>query len=304
MWFKNLLLYRFTSDFAIDANTLSEQLQALAFKPCGNRDLSQYGWVSPMGDLSEELYHSANGCYLLCARKEEKILPSTVIRDKLEEKLKLIEQQEDRRVQRKEKETLKEEIVFDCLPQAFTRSRRTYGYIDIKNGWLCLDSSSFTKAEEWMKLLRDSIGSLPVVPMQVSESPAVIMTGWLRGEPLPAKLELGGECELREQREDGSLVRCKNQELLGEEIETHLNAGKQVAKLVLQWDESLQFLLSDDLSLKRLKFGETLITEARDSADGDRAAEFDANFALMTGTLQHFIPELLGFFGQQRPDPV
>lgn len=305
MWFKNLLLYRFTSPFETDTDALADLLQNNAFKPCGRQDISQYGWVSPMGqDLSDELYHAANGCLMLCARREEKVLPASVIREKLDAKVKMIEAQEDRRVYRKEKETLKDEIMFDCLPQAFTKSQRTYGYIDTREGWLCIDSGSYNKAEEWMKLLRDSLGTLPVVPVQVSESPAVIMTGWLRGEMLPEDLELGDECELREQREDGSIVRCKKQELLGEEIEPHLNAGKQAVKLALNWDESMQFMLADDLSIKRIKFGEQLIAESRDSSDGDKAAEFDADFALMTGTVQRFIPRLLNYFGDHRKDPV
>lgn len=304
MWFKNLLLYRFTSPFESNPDELGQLLEKNAFTPCRSQDTSRYGWVPPMGDLSEELHFSAQGRIMLCARREEKVLPSAVIREKLDDKIKLIQENEDRPVYRKEKETLKEEIIFDCLPQAFTRSQRTFGYIDVNNGWLCIDSSSFTKAEEWMKLLRDTLGSLPVVPIQVSESPAIVMTSWLRGAQLPEHLELGDECELREPREEGSIIRCKKQELLAEEIDPHLQAGKQVVKLALSWDESLQLILSEDLSIKRLKFGEQLVTEAQDSADGDKAAQFDADFAIMTGTLERFIPDLLSYFGNPKADPV
>ena len=304
MWFKNLLLYRFTAPFEYTTEELSELLVSNEFTPCRSQDTSKYGWVSPMGELSQELYFSAQGRVMLCARREEKVLPSSVIREKLEEKIKSIQTEEDRTVYRKEKETLKEEIVFDCLPQAFTRSQRTYGYIDIKNGWLCIDSSSYNKAEEWMKLLRESLGSLPVVPLQVSESPAIVMTSWLRGESMPERLLLGDECELREPREEGSIIRCKKQELLAEEIDLHLQAGKQVVKLALHWDESVQLILADDLSIKRLKFGEQLLTEAQDNAEGDKAAQFDADFALMAGAFERFIPDLLGYFGNTKKDPV
>lgn len=297
MWFKNLLLYRFTSPFTCVVENLNELLEKNAFSPCRSHDTSKYGWVSPMGEQGDELHFSAQGRILLCARREEKVLPSAVVKEKLEEKIRSIEAEQDRPVYRKEKETLKEEIIFDCLPQAFTRSQRTYGYIDVQNGWLCIDSSSHNKAEDWMKLLRDSLGSLPVIPVQVSESPAVIMTSWLRGEPLPDHFELGDECELREQREEGSIIRCKKQELLAQEIDPHLQAGKQVVKLSMQWNDCLQLLVADDLSLKRLKFGEKLVSEARDMAEGDRAAQFDADFALMTGTLENFIPGLLAGFG-------
>lgn len=304
MWFKNLLLYRFTTPFEHAAEELSQLLEKNSFTPCRSQDNSKYGWVPPMGELGEELHFSAQGRVMLCARREEKVLPSAVIREKLEEKVKLIQTKEDRPVYRKEKESLKEEIIFDCLPQAFTRSQRTFGYIDINNGWLCIDSSSYNKAEEWMKLLRESLGSLPVVPVQVSESPAIVMTSWLRGSTLPDRLELGDECELREPREEGSIIRCKKQELLAEEIEPHLHSGKQAVKLALRWDESLQLILSEDLSIKRLKFGDQLVNEAQESAGGDKAAQFDADFAIMTGTLERFIPDLLSYFGDAKKQAV
>jgi len=53
-----------------------------------------------------------------------------------------------------------------------------------------------------------------------------------------------------------------------------------------------------------LKFSEQLISEAQDSSDGDKAAQFDADFALMVLTLKRFIPDLLSYFGEQRPTPV
>ncbi len=255
-----------------------------------------------MGELSEELYHSANGCLMLCARREDKILPASVIRDKLDSKVRQIENAEDRRVYRKEKETLKEEIIFDCLPQAFTKSQRQYGFIDIEKGWLCIDSSSYTQAEAWIKLLRESLGSLPVVLLQTKESAHIVMTEWLKTGTLPEHLSLGGECELKEASEGGSIARLKNHDLISSETEAHLEAGKQVAKLGLQWNEQLQFTLQDDLAIKKLKFSETLVTEAQEASDGDKAAQFDADFALMTRSIQEFIPQLLAYFGGIRGD--
>ena len=57
------------------------------------------------------------------------------------------------------------------------------------------------------------------------------MTAWLAHRNLPDDFVLGEECELREPGEDGGVVRCRGVDLLSEEVETHLNAGKQVARL-------------------------------------------------------------------------
>ncbi len=304
MWFKNLLLYRFTSPFELSAEDFEAQLEEHRFTPCGRHDQSRYGWVSPLGDKQTALTHSANGCIMLCARKEEKVLPAAVIRERLNDKIGEIEAKEDRKVYSKEKETLKEDILHDCLPQAFTRSSRIYAYIAPKDGWLLIDSSSAGKAEEFMKQLRDSLGTLPVVPVQVKASPAIVMTEWLRQASIPQGLELGDECELREPGDGGSVVRCKNQDLLAEEIDVHLNAGKQVVKLGLLWDEQINLVLHEDLSIKRLKFADKLVNESEEASGGDKLVQFDADFALMNMTLQVFIPALLNYFGDARPDPV
>lgn len=304
MWFKNLLIYRFSSPFSLDLETLEAQLEEQAFTPCGKRDTSKYGWVSPMGEHSELLSHTANGKTLLCTRREEKIIPASVIRERVEEKAAEIEAREDRKVFKKEKDSIKEEVMFDCLPQAFTRSSKTYAYIDPQNGWFIVDASSAKKAEDLCSLLRDSLGSLPVVPAQTSESPSVIMTSWLRGEDAPAKLDILDECEMREPGEDGSIIRCKRQDLFGDEVGSHLDNGKLVHKLAVDWDDQLKMLLNDDLSIKRLKFCEALLTEAEDAGSEDPAAKLDADFALMSATLTEFLPQLLNYFGGSKAEPI
>jgi recombination associated protein RdgC len=297
MWFKNLLVYRFTSPVTITSNELAKQLTEQAFKPCGKQDTHRFGWVPPMTDLSEELYHSANGCMMVCARREEKVLPAAVIKEKLDEKIAHLEITEDRRIYSKEKQNIKDDIIFECLPQAFTKSQRTYAYIDPQQGWLLIDSSSTNKAEELIKLLRQSLGTLPVIPVQTNESPSVIMSGWLQGEHLPRHMDLGSECELQEPSEEGSILRCKRQDLYAPEVEQHLNTGKKVVKLAIDWNESLQCIITDSMEIKRIKFADKLINEADDASDGDRAAQFDADFSVMTLGLREFVTALLNFFG-------
>lgn len=298
MWFKNCLIYPFSNPQEWDEDSLNDKLIESEFKPCGKTEPSQYGWVAPLGQGHSLLSHWGNGCFMICARKEERILPAAVVKEKLLDKVRVIEANEDRRVYRKEQLSLKEEIVHDCLPQAFTRSSLTFAYIDTRNHWLIIDASSAGKAEALMSLLRNSIGSLPVLLPQVVDSPAVVMSNWLTSAELPPLLEVGQECELREAGEDGSIIRCKNQDLHSEEVTQHLNTGKQAVKLAVHWDESLQCILSEDLSLKRLKFADTLLSQADDEAgDGDAAVKFDADFALMTGQFAELVPQILAWFG-------
>lgn len=304
MWFKNCLFYRLSEDLNWDEESLAEQLEKQKFSPCGKREPSKYGWVSPLGQEHDQLQHWSNGCFMICARKEEKILPAAVIKDKLLEKVQLIEAREDRKVYRKEQQTLKEDIIHDCLPQAFTRSQRTFAFIDTRNHWLYIDASSHGKAEALINLLRETLGSLPLMLPQVQESPAVIMSQWLRAEDVPQDIVLGNECELREFGEEGSIIRCKNQDLLSDEISQHLDAGKQVVKLALNWQDSIQMMLGDDLSLKRLKFSDKLITEGEEAGDADPIARFDADFSLLSAEFARLTPSVLEWFGGRRADPI
>jgi recombination associated protein RdgC len=123
------------------------------------------------------------------------------------------------------------------------------------------------------------------------------MTGWLATGGLPPGFVLEDECELRGPGEDGGVVRCKGEDLIGDEVRVHLNAGKQVTRLALSWNQRIGLLLQDDLTLRRLRFLD-LVQEQVGSERTDTAEQvFDAEFALMTGELAQFLTCLIEGFG-------
>ncbi len=297
MWFKNIRAYRLTSPFTLSPEQLGEQLAQRAFQPCGKSQALSIGWVPPLGGETTALVHAAAGRMLLKLKREEKLLPAVVVREQLEEKVAAIESEQARKVYRKERLTLKDEIVQDCLPRAFTRSAAVHAYIDTAANWIFVDAASAARAEELLNLLRECIGSFPLLLPQVNDAPAAVMTGWLLHRNLPGDFELGQECELREPGEEGGVVRCRGVDLLSEEVETHLHAGKQVARLSLAWDERLQLVLAEDLCLRRLKFADELMKENEDIPEADDAARLDADFALMADAVSSLQARIMTLFG-------
>ena len=297
MWFKNIRAYRLTSNFDLSPEQLGAKLAQRAFRPCAKSQALALGWVPPLGDESEELAHAAGGRLLLKLKREEKLLPSTVVREQLEEKVALIEADQGRKVYRKERLSLKDEILQDCLPRAFSRSTAVYAYIDPRARWIFVDAASAGRAEEFLNLLRECIGSFPVLLPQVNNAPGATMTAWLAHRNLPDDFVLGEECELREPGEDGGVVRCRGVDLLSEEVETHLNAGKQVARLALAWEDRLSLVLAEDLCLRRLRFSDELMKENEDIPEADNAARLDADFALMSDAVTSLQERILVLFG-------
>lgn len=286
MWFRNLRLYRFTRDIDFDAEELHDMLSGHAFHACEKQAFFSQGWVPPLGKDAEDLVHSADGCYMLSLCREDKILPTSVINDALQEKIEEIKEQHDREVRRRERLSLKDEITADLLPRAFTRSSHTRAYIDTRSGWLVIDAASVKKAEEFMSALRVATGSLPVVPLKTKTRAPALMTEWLTGS-CPKSLELGDECELREPGDDGGVIRCKGIDLLADDIRGHLDSGKFVSKLSLLWNSRVSCALCDDWSIKRLGFDDMVREGSEEIEDSD--ARFDADFAIMTGEIRQFI---------------
>ncbi|WP_308366966.1 MULTISPECIES: recombination-associated protein RdgC [unclassified Microbulbifer] len=297
MWFKNLRVYRLTKEFALTAEKLHELLEPGAFVPCGSQDMARYGWVSPLGRHGSQLAHSANGYLMICAKKQEKVIPAAVVNEMVEERAQAIADKEARNVGRKERQNLKDEVLLEMRPKAFARSHLQYAYIAPKEGWVVVNASSAKAAEELLENLREAISSLSVVPLTAKNIPQQTMTHWLTAPEAPARFEFGHECELRDPQDSGSVIRCKNQDLCAEEIHNHLVAGLQVHKLGLVWKESVEFVIDDQLSIKRLKFGDEVMEKADNIDAGDAAQRFDIEFSVMTLEISALLTDLLAAFG-------
>ncbi len=296
MWFRNLQLYRLIEPFDNTPESLHAALGKRAFKPCAGLDTHSLGWVPPAGREATELVHPANGRIMLCLRREDRILPAAVVREHVEEKAEVLAAAESRAVGRKEKQRIRDEVLTDLLPRAFTRSTHLFAYIDPDAGWVVVDSSTAKKAEELLSTLRETLGSLRVKPLAVSTSPSLVMTRWL--EKGSAKgFGLGDECELKEPVDNGGVLRGKRIDLAGAEVRSHLDAGMQVAKLAVEWQERIGCILCDDLGIRRLRFLDLVMQEAADTEADDALARFDADFALMGMELSRFIPAVIEAFG-------
>tara|TARA_R110001592_G_scaffold175466_1_gene414614 strand:- start:38078 stop:39004 length:927 start_codon:yes stop_codon:yes gene_type:complete len=305
MWFKNILFYRFTKPFDVSSETLEAKLSESPFRPCEANDVYQLGWSSPLQKHSEQLVHVCQEYWMICLQKQERILPSSVVNEQVQEKVNEIEEEQHRKVTRKEKTELKEEITLQLLPKSFTKTTRHFAYLCPSKGYMVINTSSAKLADEFTSYLRKTIGSLPIKFPAVNQAPSSVMTHWVtKDASLPAEFTLGYECELTSNGEEKGSIKYKGLELDQKQIEQQIQSGMEVTKLALDWRESVSFLLGSDLSIKRIKFGDLLQEQLDDSSAEDAASQFDAGFSIMSMEFDRLIPDILNAFGGEDTSAV
>ena len=295
MFFNNLVVYKFKDSQAClyERPVLEMALQQDRFRHCGSQDIQTVGWSKPFGKHGGSLCQFNTDYVLLCIRKEEKVIPAKALNELVQIDVDAIELAESRPVKKKEKDEIKEKILHQMLQQAFVSSSYQYGFIDMKNGYLVVNSASFNKAEEFAALLRKSIGTLPVLPVFGGVDLDVHLTSWLNDAAAPNGFTLGGDVDLEEPLDSGSQLKVKGHDLTSDEIKTHLESGKRVTKVSLSWGERLSFVLQTDGSIKRISYSDMLKEENADIPSEDMAVKLDADFLLCAAEITQLLSELL-----------
>jgi len=297
MWFKNVKFFQFNNPFTLDDETLQDQLESMSFRPCGSQEVATMGFSSPFAN-SEMLFHKVESRYWFVLKKQERILPASVINAELAEKVSQIEQETGSPVAKKAQQDMKEEIVFKLLPQAFTKNAQTHGFICTKNNMVAIDASSDGSAEAFLACLRKVLGSLPVVPLSKS-SVQEQLTTWIMADA-PDGIELLDEAEFKSPSEEGAIIRCKSHDLDAPEVLAHLQSGMFVQKIAVAWQERLTCIIAEDLSIKRLKFTDMVKEQTQDIPKDEINAKLDADFTLMSAEIMAFAIALAAMFNLEQ----
>ena len=290
MLFRNLTLFRFPTSH--DFSQLAELLPEAALKPVGPLELTSAGFIPPLGRDSTELMHRIGDAIWLAVGEQRKILPAAVVADTLARRIAEVEQREGRKLGGRARKRLKDEVLQDLLPKALVQNRRTDAILDLQLGVLFVDTASRKAAAAVASEIRRALGSFPAMPVAAETAPRAVLTSWLAGEPLPEGMHLGEECELRTPIDYGAVAKLQHHELLSEEVDRHLESGKQVARLGLNLDDRLGFVLGDDLVVRKLRFFEAAVESPENTEHDDLRAELDARFALMAGEARHLFQVL------------
>ncbi|HEA1695846.1 recombination-associated protein RdgC [Escherichia coli] len=291
--FKNIFIYRLSREVNWDTAVVNAALSKFVFTPCGSQDMAKAGWTPILGD---NLTHEYQGFLLMQHKREEKILPSQVLKEELQKKILKLEEEQDRKLKKTEKDSLKDEVLHSLLPRAFTRKSLAKILIDRSNHLVFVEASSAKKAEDQLALLRKSLGSLPVIPFTPREPLEITMTEWFKSG-FPAGFTAGEDATLKGLLDNGGAVRCNKVDLQSDEIMSHIEAGKVATTVAINWMDRASFRVNDDMSIKALTFCDDLYDQNDDIDREDVAQRFDADFVLFTGELSALFNALVEAIG-------
>ncbi len=298
--FKNLIVYRIGPGWAAHRTALEAGLEKMIFVPCGATQPVSAGWAPPRGVAHGPLVEAAGAQWLMKLMIEQRVLPSAVVRRRVEERAAQIEQATGRKPGKKQAKELKEEIVLELLPQAFTKQAEIQVWLDPKQRLLMVDASSPAKADEVVTQLVKALGGLSLTPLHTTQSPAAAMSGWLTtGEP-PAGFSVDRECELKSADETRSAVRYARHALDIAEVRQHIAAGKLPTQLALTWRGRVSLLLTEAMQIRKIAFLEGVFEGGKPAKD----EAFDADAAIATGELGKLIPDLIEALGGEHQPGV
>ena len=290
MWFKQCQAYRLpeTPDAAVLAAALDEHRFA---PPCG-LDWFTDGFAVPQ-PFGDELVFAANKTLGISLKREERVLPGAVIKTVLDEKIAKIEVEEARKVGRKERQELKEQITDELLPRAFTRASRTDAVL--VDGYLLINQTG-NKAETLLSHLREALGGLRAQPTVTRRSVSELMTQWLLRGEADGQFELDDYVALVGAGDMGAEIRIKREDVTAEEVVQHVKCGKRVVELGLVWRESVVLVLTQDLTFKRIGYLDHLREDTQ--SQGDSSADVvAASQIIMAHALTSMLDELIIMLG-------
>lgn len=291
--FKNLTLYRIGADWRPTIAKIEEALQRARFLECRPTQDMSVGWTEPRGEKHGALVEAVAGQWLLRFAIETRLLPASVIRREVNEKLAEIEATTGRKPGRLSAKEIREQVVAELLPRAFTKQAAVNVWIDPKARLLAIDTTAKAKLDEVLTGLIRSLDGLAVTLVQTRSSPGTAMAQWLAEREAPGHFDLDRECELKSTDDNQSAVRYSRHALDIAEIRKHVEAGKMPTRLGMLWTDKLSFVLTDTMQVKKIRFLDGVLKEPQ-GEDDDR---FDADAAIVTGTLARLVPELIEALG-------
>ena len=293
--FKNALVYHIEQWEPPTLADIEKRLDGARFVACSPTQPESAGWVAPRGEQHAALLESVAGQLVLKLCTETRPVPAGAVKEQLQARLDRIEAETGRRPRGKAARALKEQVVHELRPRAFSRRSTTVVWLDLKGRRVLIGAGSAKKADAVTTQLVELFGGLRLAPLQTALSPATAMAAWLSEKQAPSGFGIDRDCELKQSDSEKATVRYARHTLDIDELGEHIRQGKLPTQLAMTWNGRVSFVLTEALALKKITLLDGVL---EGSSPGDGADDgFDAAVAIATGELQRLLPDLINALG-------
>lgn len=298
--FKAGLVYSVIEGTELDFDQLQEALEKQIAKDIRKDQGRHLGWCPPFkGD--DSLLIESQGQRLMQVMEQVRVLPKDVIKEIVDERVDALAQREGRPVTKAERAPIEETVTIELLKVSHVRRLRILVWWDLRRKRIFVNASSPKKVEDVLDLLRQTIGSLKVVPLSTATPPGLGMTQWLRERNnAPEWLHLGTGATWKEKGDAGSFTAKKVDIENDAHAQALIESGLTVKELEIGMSQTLTCKLNENLQFKGLKFADEVREMQSDNGDahGDEPyARFEGDFIIMADAMARFITGLVESLG-------
>lgn len=297
MKFKNAIAYRLTQRPNLAA--LASILHTAPVQPIAPYQEKTQGWAPFLNSEPDKLTFPATAsAHFLKLKTQERLLPKKVVNRMLKERITIIETHDDRRLSKKERTRLQDELISELLPKAFILENEINAFIDDTHNLLVVDSASLSKADDFVSFLRKTLGSLEAVPLFPQNEISLLLTLWAQ-DPTPrtSNLALTGDYKLTQPETEKKVTIKGFDASEQDEIDTLIWQGYQVVEARFDFNEETLFTLDEKFRFKGIK--SNIESEQVDAEDEYGVLQADL-LLTATGVTDMVLGTLAAFGGEYK----
>lgn len=260
---RNATIFTFSG---ITAESIEEGVNHLPFIPLFQLELSKAGFVPPIDD-EHRMVHVANNIVEVRLRDDVKILPASMIKEETKARVKKIKDELGlEKLSRNRMKEIKSDVTDELLAKALFKTNYTRAWFDFDAGLLVVDSSSPTKTQSMVTLLRMAIimGDYTINQWKVNGIPSSYFTAWIDAANPPPGLTIDDQALLMD--EDGGTIKISDEDVSLCEIR-NLTEGRKCVELAMTIQDEISLVLTEDMIAKKITYLDLITADPSGTAE-------------------------------------
>lgn len=242
------------------------------------------------GEIPRKFARRCGDALYFAVKIEKKTVPTSIVKQALLERAKLFEKETGFAPGRAWRREQKEEVTKDLLPKCFPSSSLIISYLDLRNKFLVIGSSSISASEEILKMILKVLPGLAPSYLKTAQNVGNLMSSWVKIDA-PDHFTVDQDGEMK--KTGGGTIKVSGQDMTDKDVCKHLEVGYSVTKLAMTWNDELSFVCNKNFIFTGLDW----LNSTSDTRAEDVESEFAAQMVMESGTIAKFLSDMVAACG-------